>query len=78
MSNIVKGYHAAIDEDDKKVIDSNSMVADRIKLLQKILDQKQSPMEDFSGDGFTEGLDVEMVDSGWRTGGGESRECDQG
>ena len=63
MSNIVKGYHAAIDEDDKKVIDSNSMVADRIKLLQKILDQNQSPMEDFSADGFTEGLDVEMVDS---------------
>ncbi|MBQ8956365.1 MAG: hypothetical protein IJ075_05300 [Lachnospiraceae bacterium] len=63
MSNIVKGYHAAIDEDDKKVIDSNSMVADRIKLLKTILDKEQSPMEDFSADGFTEGLDVEMVDS---------------
>ncbi|MBO5550827.1 MAG: hypothetical protein J5966_02615 [Lachnospiraceae bacterium] len=63
MSNIVKGYHAAIDEDDKKVINSNSMVADRLKLLKKILDQQQPSDGDFSSDGFTEGLDAEMVDS---------------
>ena len=63
MSNIVKGFHASVDEDDKKVIDSNSMVADRLRLLKKILEQEQSPEEDFSTDGFTEGLDAEMVDS---------------
>ena len=63
MSNVLKGFNAAIDEDDKKVINSNSMVADRIRLLQTILKREESgQMEDNSQDGFTEGLDAEMLE----------------
>lgn len=65
MSSIVKGYNAAIDEEEKKVINSNSMVADRIQLLKTIMarEASASAQGESSEDGFTEGLDAEMVDS---------------
>ncbi len=62
MSNIVKGYNSAVDADDKRVIDSNNMVAERLELLKSILMDQQDG-EGFPADGFTEGLDAEMIDS---------------
>ncbi|MCR5775020.1 MAG: hypothetical protein K6G42_08045 [Lachnospiraceae bacterium] len=68
MSNIVKGYHAAVDEDEKIVINSNKQVAERINLLKNILAketqaaQGQGDGAEFSEDGFSEGLDAEMLD----------------
>ncbi len=62
MSNIVKRHNASVEEDDKKVINSNAMIADRIRLLQTIMDREERGMEDFSPDGFTEGLDAEMIE----------------
>ncbi|MBQ7584605.1 MAG: hypothetical protein IJT24_08330 [Lachnospiraceae bacterium] len=62
MSNVLKGGNAAFEE-DKKVINSNALVADRIRLLKTILAKEEAGQtEDFSEDGFTEGLDAEMLD----------------
>ncbi|MCR5746842.1 MAG: hypothetical protein K6G03_03970 [Lachnospiraceae bacterium] len=62
MSNVVKGFNAEIDAEDKQVIDSNAMVAERIKLLQTILKGDQG--SDAEGEGeFTEGLDADMLSS---------------
>ena len=62
MSNVLKRHNAAIDEDDKLVINSNEMVAERIRLLKTIMADDGAGDGDLSGDGFTEGLDVEMID----------------
>ena len=63
MSNVVKRNIAAIEEDDKKVINSNSMIADKLRLLQTIMDREAAANDDeFSSDGFTEGLDAEMLE----------------
>lgn len=63
MSNVLKGINAAIDEDEKKVINSNAMIAERIRLLKTILDREQAQkVEDFPEDGFSEGLDAEMLE----------------
>ena len=60
---MVKGINAAIDEDGKKIINSNAMVADRIRLLKTILAEKEpETTEDFPADGFSEGLDAEMLE----------------
>lgn len=62
MSNVLKGGLASI-EDEKKVINSNAMVADRLKLLKTIMEREQSAgSDDLSPDGFTEGLDAEMLE----------------
>ncbi|MBQ9359937.1 MAG: hypothetical protein IJT96_02740 [Lachnospiraceae bacterium] len=62
MSNIVKGYFQTVDEEDeKKVIDSNAKVADRIRLLRKVLGEDDGT-DDFSSDGFSAGLDADMID----------------
>lgn len=63
LSNIVKSYNSSVEQDDKWVIDSNNMVAERIELLQNILMRSQNEEEEFSADGFTEGLDAEMIDA---------------
>ncbi len=62
MSNVLKGGNTAV-EDDKKVINSNAMVAERLRVLQTILQKEAAQQtEDFSSDGFTEGLDAEMIE----------------
>ena len=62
MSNVLKRHNAAIEEDEKKVINSNAMIADRIRLLQSIMQREEQGDADLSPDGFTEGLDVEMLE----------------
>ncbi len=64
MSNVVKRSRAEIDGDDKLVINSNSQVAERLKMLENIMKRSaESEQEDFDPDGFTEGLDADMLSS---------------
>lgn len=64
MSNVVKRSRAEIDGDDKLVINSNTQVAERLKMLENIMKRSAaSEQEDFSPDEFTEGLDADMVSS---------------
>lgn len=59
---MVKGGLAAT-QDEKKVINSNAMVAERLRLLKTIMEREAAGQsEDFSPDGFTEGLDAEMLE----------------
>lgn len=78
MSNVLKGGLTSI-EDEKKVINSNAMVADRLKLLKTIMEREQSAgSDDLSPDGFTEGLDAEMLEGILNDPDAESREAGSG
>ena len=66
MSNsLIKSYsvnyaHSEEKKKQKRIIDSNQAVSERIKALSEILESV--PEEDFA-DGFNEGLDAEQVDA---------------
>lgn len=65
MSSLIKSYSVnyGSQEDKKKqkrIIDSNQAVSDRIKALSEILES--TPAEEFADD-FNEGLDAEQVDA---------------
>ncbi|MBO6111468.1 MAG: hypothetical protein J6P45_00265 [Lachnospiraceae bacterium] len=63
MSNLLKRSYVSGDDDNKRVIDSNALVAERLKLLEKAL--KTSLREDsreFDEDGFSAGLNAENVE----------------
>jgi len=78
LSNVLKGGLTSI-EDEKKVINSNAMVADRLKLLKTIMEREQSAgSDDLSPDGFTEGLDAEMLEGILNDPDAESREAGSG
>ena len=63
-SSLIKSYSLNYNKEEKKknkrVIDSNQAVSDRIKALSEILES--APEEDFADD-FNEGLDAEQVDA---------------
>lgn len=63
-SSLIKSYSVNYSPEEKKkekrIIDSNQAVSDRIKELSEILETV--PEEDFADD-FTEGLDAEQVDA---------------
>ncbi len=63
-STLIKSYsvnYAAQNEKkEKRIIDSNQAVSDRIKELSDMLEQSE---EDVSADDFNEGLDAEQVDA---------------
>ncbi len=61
LSNIYKGnyYYGAKSASDKRVIDTNELVAARLETLAEILKQKQGGS--MSGDGFVQGLQAEDV-----------------
>ncbi|MBQ9140739.1 MAG: hypothetical protein IJX63_02970 [Lachnospiraceae bacterium] len=62
MSNIYKGnyYYGAKNASDKRVIDTNELVAARLETLAEILKQKQGGGS-MSGEGFVQGLQAEDV-----------------
>lgn len=62
LSSIYKGsyYYGAPTASDKRVIDSNELVAVRLEILSEILKQKQGEAS-LSGEGFVQGLQAEDV-----------------
>lgn len=65
MSNVLKRFNTDIDADDKHVIDTNAMVAERLQLLKTILQKEETQAySEAEGEGeFTEGLDADMLSS---------------
>lgn len=67
MSNLLKRGYVSPDSDNKRVIDSNALVAERIRLLKSVLKSSASADEndprEFDEDGFSAGLNAENVDA---------------
>lgn len=51
MSNLLKGFTIAVDDTDKRVIDYNDIISEKLKEIKNSLGEN-----DFSGDGFSAGL----------------------
>ena len=67
MSNLLKRGYVSPDSDNKRVIDSNALVAERIKLLKSVLKSSvaadENDLRKFDEDGFSAGLNAENVDA---------------
>ncbi|MCR5634564.1 MAG: hypothetical protein K6F90_04565 [Lachnospiraceae bacterium] len=60
---MVKRGFVSDDDEKKRVIDSNALVAERIKLLSSVLNKQQAEdTRQFDEDGFSAGLNAENVD----------------
>ncbi len=63
MSNLLKRGFVSPDSDNTRVIDSNALVAEKIKMLSSILNKPLQPdNREFDEDGFSAGLNAENVD----------------
>ena len=63
MSNLLKRGFVSPDSDNTRVIDSNALVAEKIKMLSSILNKPAPPdNREFDEDGFSAGLNAENVD----------------
>ncbi len=51
LSNLLKGFTIAVDDTDKRVIDYNDIISEKLNEIRNSLEDK-----DFSGDGFSAGL----------------------
>lgn len=61
MSSLIKANYVKYGKSDKRVIDSNQAVIDRLQLLNTILESEYS--EDDFADEFVEGIDAQAVDA---------------
>lgn len=57
--SLIKANHIVVKTDEKRVIDSNQMISDRIRVLTEILENQ--PSEEFFEE-FSEGLNAEQVE----------------
>ena len=62
MSNLLKRGYISCNEEEKRIIDSNELVAERIEQLSEELRSEDS-RNTFAPDGFAEGLDAEQVNA---------------
>ena len=62
MSNLIKRSYFSCNDDEKRIIDSNELVAERIEQLAVELGHAGGDSE-FAPDGFAEGLDADTVDA---------------
>lgn len=62
MSNLIKRNYFSCNDDEKRVIDSNELVAERIEQLAETLNRADDDTG-FAPDGFAEGLDAQTVDA---------------
>ncbi len=62
MSNVIKGnYGYSFQDDDTRVIDTNSLIARKLEELSKVVTVHAAADEDFE-EGFTQGLDALAVE----------------
>lgn len=62
MSNLIKRSYFSCNGDEKRIIDSNELVAERIEQLAETLNKSDGD-SGFAPDGFAEGIDAETVDA---------------
>lgn len=53
MSNLLKGFYVALDDSEKRVIDSNEIISEKLVHLKSVMTS-----DEFSADGFSAGLNV--------------------
>lgn len=64
MSNLYKSAYVVQNESESRVIDSNEMVAKKIRMLTEIMEaQMENSDENFDYDGFVEGLNAQQVET---------------
>ena len=62
LSNVVKSAYVTEKEADGRVIDSNEIIAERLRVLTEQMESQLLPEEEDFGDGFTEGLNADQVE----------------
>lgn len=63
-NNVFKAYQVTVQGEDKHVIDNNARVAQKIEQLRELLAHKEDNLwENDSQEGFTRGLDAELVEA---------------
>lgn len=60
MSNLYKGSTVVCDNKDKKLVDSNKIISEKIVKIKEAFEKKQ--LNDSAEDGFTLGIDAEHVE----------------
>ncbi len=62
LSNLVKSFYVKEDESDNRVIDSNEIIAERLRVLAERMEEQLVPDEEGFEEGFVEGLDADQVE----------------
>ena len=60
MSNLLKSRNIKCDNNEKKVIDYNDIITEKIAQIQKKIEEEHQKEE--INDGFVEGIDAESVE----------------
>lgn len=56
MSNLLKGFSVAVDNEDKRIIDYNAIISEKLVQIRSSMNEAE-----FSGDGFSAGLNPVQV-----------------
>ena len=62
LSNLVKSAFVTEKDTDSRVIDSNEMIAEKLRVLTEQMEAQLLPDEEEYGDGFMEGLNADQVE----------------
>lgn len=62
LSNLLKSFYVKEDESDSRVIDSNEIIAERLRVLEEQMREREFPEDAEFAEGFVEGLDADQVE----------------
>ncbi len=62
LSNLVKSAYVKESDEDSRIIDSNEMVAEKLRILAEKMEQQFEPDDEAFEEGFVEGLDADQVE----------------
>lgn len=62
LSNLVKSFYVKENEEDSRIIDSNEIVAEKLRVLAKKMEEQLSEDGEGFEEGFVEGLDADQVE----------------
>ena len=62
LSNLLKSAYVTEKDTDSRVIDSNEMIAEKLRVLTEQMEAQLLPDEEEYGDEFTEGLNADQVE----------------
>ncbi len=62
LSNLLKSFYVKEDDSDSRVIDSNEIIAERLRVLEEQMREREFPEDAEFTEGFVEGLDADQVE----------------
>ena len=62
LSNLVKSFYVKENEEDSRIIDSNEIVAEKLRVLAEKMEEQLSEDGEGFEEGFVEGLDADQVE----------------